>query len=369
MTSVKVGWRSNLYSQQLRGVPSQDHLSFLFGHPHGLQTLQHLGNAADLVRVVATGKDLAGAGEADGQLERAWIEVDGIEVKLFEVGAGRARDVFAAVGKGFITAVEAFGQVRDSAAEMAEHPLDVGKSLRHAAEDEAGGGKRGVHEEADERHEPVVEHGFNAHGVGGMNMNDGAELVGRFPDRPETLVTERSTVDVGEDHGAAEAELLHGATELGDGGGGVAERERGQSDEEAALVGDDAGKGVIGEARQADGGRRLFYMRARRGEGDDLGRDAGGAQHLLAVVDVAMAAHGDVVVAGIVQPGVAVVVMRDAHGAGALFDRFDVLGRIVMIMKVDDGHSLSEVPSGARNPYRNEGSLGFASEMVFAVLR
>src|SRR6185437_1301104 len=156
---------------------------------------KHLGDAADLVRVVAAGEDLACAAEADSKLERAGIEVHGIEIKLFEIRAGRARDVFAAFGKGFKTAVEAFSQVWNGAAEMAEHPLDIGKSLRHAAEDEAGGGESGVHEEADERHEPIIEHGFNADRVGGMNMNDSAELVGRFPDRPETLVTERDAVD------------------------------------------------------------------------------------------------------------------------------------------------------------------------------
>jgi len=35
-----------------------------------LQAFQHLGNAADLVRIVTTGKNLAGAGKADGQLQR-----------------------------------------------------------------------------------------------------------------------------------------------------------------------------------------------------------------------------------------------------------------------------------------------------------
>src|SRR5262249_26571667 len=152
------------------------------------------------------------------------------------------RDVNAAFGEGFIAAVEAFGEVWDSAAEMAEHPLDIGKSFRHAAEDEGGGGERGVHEEADERHEPVVKHGFNAHRVGGMDMDDSAEFVGCFPERPETLVTERDAVDVGEDHSTAEFELLHGATEFGDAGGRVAERERGEGDKEAVFVDDDAGE-------------------------------------------------------------------------------------------------------------------------------
>src|SRR5438270_12953418 len=74
-----------LNSEQARGVAAEDELAVGVGDPHGLQALQHLGDAADLVRVVAAGEDLAGAGEADGQLKRARIEVDGIEEELFEI--------------------------------------------------------------------------------------------------------------------------------------------------------------------------------------------------------------------------------------------------------------------------------------------
>src|SRR5262249_38774431 len=88
----------------------------------------------------------------------------------------------------------------------------------------------------------------------------------------------------------------------------------------------------------AGGGRRVLYMCARRGEGDDLGVNAGGAQDLGAVGDVAVAAHGDVVVAGIVEAGVAFRVMRPVGCGGSLFDGFDVLRWIVMVMEVDDRH-------------------------------
>ena len=111
-----------------------------------MQAFLHFRDAADLMRVVAAGKDLAGAGEADGQLERARIEVNGVKVKLLEVGGGRARDVFAAVGKSFIAAIETLSKVWDSATEVPEDPFYVGKTLSYATEDEAGGGERGVHE-------------------------------------------------------------------------------------------------------------------------------------------------------------------------------------------------------------------------------
>src|SRR5205814_1907983 len=162
-----------------------------------------------------------------------------------------------------------------------------------------------------------------------------------FPERPETLVTERSTVDVAEDHDAAKLELLHGAAKFSDRRGRITERQRGESNEAATLRGDDASEGVIHQAGKADGGRRLFYMRARRGESDDLGIDAGVTQDLLAVVDVTMAGDCDVVVAGIMQARISRGIVRDADRAWSLFNGLDVLRRVVVIMKVDRGHSCS----------------------------
>src|SRR6266853_5876539 len=128
-----IGQNSELDSQQPPGVAAEDELAIGVGYPHRLQTLQHFGDTADLVWIVAAGEDLAGAGEADGQLERARIEVNRIVEKLFEIRAWRARDVGATVSKGLIAAVKPLRQVRNGAAEMAEHPFDVGKSFRHAA--------------------------------------------------------------------------------------------------------------------------------------------------------------------------------------------------------------------------------------------
>src|SRR5579864_815036 len=79
-------------------------------------------------------------------------------------------------------------------------------------------------------------------------------------------------------------------------------------------------------------------MRSGRGQSDDLGVHAGFLQNLFAVIDVTMAAHGDVVVAGIVQAGITLGVVGDAHGAGALLDGLDVLRRIVVIVEVNDRH-------------------------------
>jgi len=74
-----------LNPQQPLHIPAQDHLPLFFTHPHRFQTLQHLGNTADLVRIVADGQDLAGAGKAHGQFQRMRIEVDGVEEALLDL--------------------------------------------------------------------------------------------------------------------------------------------------------------------------------------------------------------------------------------------------------------------------------------------
>src|SRR5262249_1472708 len=78
-------------------------------------------------------------------------------------------------------------------------------------------------------------------------------------------------------------------------------------------------EGVLPRGAQPAGGGRFFHVRAGGGQGDDLGINSLLAEHLLAVIDVAMATHRHVVVAGIVQPRIALGVMRDAHCTGPFF--------------------------------------------------
>ena len=59
---------------------------------------------------------------------------------------------------------------------------------------------------------------------------------------------------------------------------------------------------------------------------------------VLPVRDVAMAAHHDVVVARIVDDRIAVGVVRDLERAAGRSERVEVLGRVVVIVKVDDRH-------------------------------
>src|SRR5690349_2013574 len=76
-------------SQQFRRVAAEDGRFVRIGNLQGVNAREHLGDAADLVRVVAAGEDVRGAGELDGQPQRARIEVDRVVVELPEIRAGR----------------------------------------------------------------------------------------------------------------------------------------------------------------------------------------------------------------------------------------------------------------------------------------
>ena len=83
---------------------------------------------------------------------------------------------------------------------MGQDPPDARIALDHAAEDERRRRERRVEEEADERHQPVVEHRVDAKRIGRMDVDHGAELVRLAPERLEPLVGERDVIDVAEDH-------------------------------------------------------------------------------------------------------------------------------------------------------------------------
>jgi hypothetical protein len=94
-------------------------------------------------------------------------------------------------------------------------------------------------------------------------------------------------------------------------------------------------KRIVDVLRHLDGRRRLFEVRARRGERDHLLVDAVFLQHAFAEVEIAMAGHEDVVVARIMQPRIALGVEVHADSRGAFLDRGKILGRVVMIVEVD----------------------------------
>src|SRR6185437_7701571 len=102
-----------------------------------------------------------------------------------------------------------------------------------------------------------------------------------------------------------------------DGRRGIAERERGERREARRPFANHGREGVVDEASEAHGALRRLDVRARRREGDDLSIDAFSLDLLLAELDVAVAADGDVEVAGIVETGIAFGVDRQLDGTVA----------------------------------------------------
>src|SRR5437763_15000731 len=83
-----------------RRVAAEDRRALGVGDLQRADAGEHLLDAPDLMRVIGAGDDMVGAGELDGQAQRARVEVHRVVVKLLEVGAGWAVDVLAAFGEG-----------------------------------------------------------------------------------------------------------------------------------------------------------------------------------------------------------------------------------------------------------------------------
>ncbi len=81
--------RSRLQAEQPAGIAAQD-LFLLPGRDFQLvDGAEHFSEAADLVGIVAAGQNMPGACKIDTELQGQRIEIDGIEIKIFQVGAGR----------------------------------------------------------------------------------------------------------------------------------------------------------------------------------------------------------------------------------------------------------------------------------------
>src|SRR5262249_7380720 len=91
-----------------------------------------------------------------------WVEVHGIVIEVAKVGARRTVDIPPAFSEGFVPAVESLDEVGDCTTEMSEDPTNARESLRDAAEDELCRRQGCVHEETDERHQPILRHRFDA---------------------------------------------------------------------------------------------------------------------------------------------------------------------------------------------------------------
>src|SRR5438876_5830502 len=103
-------------------------------------------------------------------------------------------------------------------------------------------------------------------------------------------------------------------------------------------------------------------MRARRREAEHLPINAMLVQHGLAISDVAMTAHSDVVVARVMQNRVAVAVDRHLNSARSGAERVEIRLRIKVIVEVDDLHRVpvpsAQCPVPSVWPNRGYSALG-----------
>src|SRR5207248_8755413 len=130
---------SSIKRKKSRRVAAENLLAIILGYVERGDAVEHAAEASDLMRIVAAGQDVIGAGEIDRQLQRADVEVHRVVVELAQVLARRTVDVRAALFECVKAAVEPLDEVRNRAAEVAERPLDVWEALDDAAEDEARG--------------------------------------------------------------------------------------------------------------------------------------------------------------------------------------------------------------------------------------
>jgi hypothetical protein len=144
-----------------------------------------------------------------------------------------------------------------------------------------------------------------------MNVNHRAQIIRHFPHRPELFVAQRGAIDVAEDHGAAESELPACALELFRRGLRIAERQRRDGSESAVRSAHDRRESVIDESREFDRQRGFLDMRSGGREAENLRVDPVFFEHTLAIHDVAVSAHGDVVIARIVQHRISLGIDRD----------------------------------------------------------
>ena len=98
-------------------------------------------------------------------------------------------------------------------------------------------------------------------------------------------------------------------------------------------------KRVVDVPGHHHGSRWLFEMGAGRREGDHLLVDTVLPEHAFAVVQVAMAGHQDVVVAGVMDVRSGVSVDRHTDAALTRLQRLHVLRWIVVVVKIDHAHS------------------------------
>src|SRR5690242_6739014 len=118
-TAVQIGpLQQSLAAKQVLGVTAEDARFVGLGDRQATDARQHLLQAPDLMRVIASRKDVTGAGELDCQPQRSGVEIYRVIIKPLQVNRGGLRDILAAFTKSVIAAIEALRQIRDRTAQV-----------------------------------------------------------------------------------------------------------------------------------------------------------------------------------------------------------------------------------------------------------
>src|SRR5262249_17840489 len=109
--------RCRVQAQQCRGIRASDPCALELGDGQLGGRVEHRRDAADLVGVIAASQDMVGAREADRELERTLIEIDGIVIKIPQVRARWPLNVRPTFAERVEAAVQPLGEVRNGATE------------------------------------------------------------------------------------------------------------------------------------------------------------------------------------------------------------------------------------------------------------
>src|ERR1041384_3074541 len=109
----------NLQPEKVLSIASKD-CSLLIGSQSQLPNrLEHFGNPADLMRIIAARQNVIDACKIDRQPDCSRIEVDRVVIELPQVMAGRLADMSAALRACFEAGVQPFRQIWNRASQMA----------------------------------------------------------------------------------------------------------------------------------------------------------------------------------------------------------------------------------------------------------
>src|SRR5215470_15222811 len=103
-----------------------------------------------------------------------------------------------------------------------------------------------------------------------MDVEDGSQFVRQFVELPESLVPQRHTINVAEDHCSAKMKLVDGPAKFADRCGRIVQGKGRQGDKASALVGDNLNKAIVDQRGKSCGRSLCFHMRAGRFERHDL---------------------------------------------------------------------------------------------------